>query len=110
KLLIKREDGQFHAQFTLTAVQRDNLLAALPQPFQQRCELRMTWLQTYNTGATLQQFVQNAAGDWVPNWGPNVGQWYDYSFLPATYRFLYSLESFQNAYTVWENIRDLVWV
>ncbi|KAF9149098.1 hypothetical protein DFQ26_002098, partial [Actinomortierella ambigua] len=107
--LREDEDGRFHSEVSIDQNQRDNLVKTLPETLQHRADFTFTWRQTYNTGSTLDVIVKNSAGEWVPNWGPDLGQWSEYSFRPATYRFPYTLDHFLAAQTLWESARDLVW-
>ncbi|KAF9974489.1 hypothetical protein BGZ73_002085 [Actinomortierella ambigua] len=103
------DQALMQADFLITKPQRDSLLRVLPEPFQHQAVMTFTWRQTYNTGTVKEQFVQNANGQWIPNWGPDVGQWTEYSFLPATHRIKYKVDHYMRAHTIWKDARDAVW-
>ncbi|KAF9974491.1 hypothetical protein BGZ73_002087 [Actinomortierella ambigua] len=106
------EEGDSNKPFTaqLTRDQLDRLSVLLPEPFQHKADMTFTWRQIYNTGNVRELFVFNEVEQqWVPNWGPDIAKWREFSFLPATYRLPITRENYELYHTLWENARDLVW-
>ncbi|KAG0262684.1 hypothetical protein DFQ27_002202 [Actinomortierella ambigua] len=104
-------DGGDQFPVRISRSQRKRLLELLPEPFQQSGYFSFAWRQNYNTGNVYELFVQSKEGDdeWVPNWGPDIGQWNEYSFLPATYRIPITAISYKAYHHLWEDARDAVW-
>ncbi|KAF9974488.1 hypothetical protein BGZ73_002084 [Actinomortierella ambigua] len=97
------------AEMPITKEQRDRLLELFPEPFQQRGYFSFTWRQNYNTGNVQDIFVRGNEGTLMPNWGPNIEQWTEYSFLPATYRIQITPESFERYSSLWEAAVRAAW-
>ncbi|KAG0225447.1 hypothetical protein BGW42_004438 [Actinomortierella wolfii] len=107
--ITAQSETRFTKSATITIEQRDNLLLVLPEPLQHKATLSFTYRQTYNTDTVRNQFIQDENGEWVPNWGPNIAQWTEYTFLPATHRILYEDKHYEAAHRLWEDARNIVW-
>ncbi|KAG0094123.1 hypothetical protein BGZ93_007520 [Podila epicladia] len=93
-----------------------DLEAFYPHHFSHKCRLRLTWRQMYNTGPEIQAFrmrpevsgSKDASSMYEPVWR-EVDQWYEYGFLPASYRIDYTDENIHSIGAIWKDTRDAVW-
>lgn len=95
----------------------DDMEAFYPQKFSHKSRLRLTWRQMYNTGPEIEAFrirpgasnsSKDASSMYEPVW-KEMDQWYEYGFLPASYRIDYTDQNIHSIGTIWENARDAVW-
>ncbi|KAG0353969.1 hypothetical protein BG005_006828 [Podila minutissima] len=94
----------------------DDMESFYPHHFSHKSRLRLTWRQMYNTGPNIEAFRlppgassgKDVSFMYEPMW-KEVDQWYEYGFLPASYRIDYTDQNIHSIGAIWEDTRDAVW-